>query len=265
MVAFLVEGGPTLDACFAFRAPACIVPKPTLATNAMSIYSDAEIPESTARYRDQFRTENIGPNYRGWLHFAFTTAGAIAALVFASSQVRDVRGFEWLVIPISFLIANLGEYLGHRHPMHHKMCGMGLLFRRHTHEHHRFFTDRATAFESPRDFKITLFPPIMLIFFLGFLAAPIAGLLYLVSTANAAWLFATVVIAYFLTYEWLHFSYHVAPDSWWGRLPLMGTLRKHHTLHHDPKHMATCNFNITFPIGDWLFGTVYKPKKSRAG
>ena len=189
----------------------------------MSIYSTAELPESTSRYRGEFRAARIGPGYRGWLHLSFTTIGALVAILAAASQVHHVRGIEWPVIPMSFLIANLGEYFGHRYPMHHKTRGLGLLFRRHTHEHHRFFTDRATAFESSRDFKITLFPPIMLIFFLGFLAAPIAGLIYLLTTANAAWLFATVAISYFLTYEWLHFSYHVAPDSRWGRLANDGT------------------------------------------
>ena len=56
-------------------------------------------------------------------------------------------------------------------------------------------------------------------------------------------------------YEWLHFGYHVPADSPIGRLPLVAALRRHHQTHHDPALMASWNFNITFPIGDRLFGT----------
>jgi sterol desaturase/sphingolipid hydroxylase (fatty acid hydroxylase superfamily) len=33
-------------------------------------------------------------------------------------------------------------------------------------------------------------------------------------------------------------------------------LRWLHRLHHDPRRMALCNFNITYPLGDWLFGSL---------
>ena len=38
----------------------------------------------------------------------------------------------------------------------------------------------------------------------------------------------------------------------------MQTLRRHHTRHHDLALMGRWNFNITFPIADWLFGTYYR-------
>ena len=30
-------------------------------------------------------------------------------------------------------------------------------------------------------------------------------------------------------------------------------------MHHDLRRMGRFNFNITFPLCDWLFGTVWKP------
>ena len=62
-----------------------------------------------------------------------------------------------------------------------------------------------------RDFKMVLFPPVMLLFFLGAIATPIALLLLLfaMATPNVAWLYVAVAMSYFLTYEWLHFSYHL--------------------------------------------------------
>jgi sterol desaturase/sphingolipid hydroxylase (fatty acid hydroxylase superfamily) len=48
------------------------------------------------------------------------------------------------------------------------------------------------------------------------------------------------------------------PHSWVGRLPFMDRLRKHHIRHHDRHLMTRYNFNITYPICDHIFGTVYK-------
>jgi sterol desaturase/sphingolipid hydroxylase (fatty acid hydroxylase superfamily) len=44
----------------------------------------------------------------------------------------------------------------------------------------------------------------------------------------------------------------------------MGRLRQLHTLHHRPELMQTHNFNITYPIGDWLFGTLYRGRRKPA-
>ena len=216
-------------------------------------------PTSVSRFRDEYREKHISRNYSGWGHFLFTTIGALAAITAAGLQLHDVRPAEWATIPIAFLIANFGEYLGHRGPMHRPRRGLSLLYRRHTQQHHHFFTHEAMAADSPRDFKMVLFPPVMLLFFLGGLAAPIGLFLYWACSANTGLLFAMVAIGYFLSYEWLHFSYHLRPDSWVGRLPLVAMLRQHHMRHHDLALMGKWNFNITFPIADRLLGTYYRP------
>ncbi len=78
----------------------------------------------------------------------------------------------------------------------------------------------------------------------------------LLTTANVGWLFAATAIAYFPLYEWLHLAYHLDPDSPIGRLPGMASLRHHHTVHHDPMRMGRYNFNVSFPIADWVLGTL---------
>ena len=45
------------------------------------------------------------------------------------------------------------------------------------------------SYESSRDFKMVLFPPVMLLFFLGGMATPIALILFLLFTPNVGWLF----------------------------------------------------------------------------
>jgi hypothetical protein len=209
-------------------------------------------------FREDYRKENVGPNYNGWAHAAFTAFGSLGVIAFACSRVHAVRPSEWAVLPLGFLVANVSEYFGHKGPMHRPVRGLGILFQRHTREHHRFFTSEAMHYESARDFKMVLFPPVMLVFFLGALATPIAAVLFWALSANAGWLFVVVAMSYFLTYETLHFAYHLQPHSWVGRLPFMEVLRRHHTRHHDPKLMGRYNFNITFPICDRVFGTTWR-------
>jgi hypothetical protein len=206
-------------------------------------------------WRNHFRAENIGARYSGWLHFSYTTFGSLAVIGLAASRVHGMRPLEWALLPVFFLVTNLGEYFGHRGPLHHRTAGLGLVFERHTLQHHRFFTEGAMGCASARDFKIVLFPPVMLLFFVGALAAPIGLLLYVAISANAGYLFAVVAVGYFLLYEWLHFAYHQPDGAAIGRLPFMAALRRHHQTHHDPARMTRWNFNITFPVGDVLFRT----------
>ncbi len=142
--------------------------------------------------------------------------------------------------------------------MHNPVKLLKILYLRHTLEHHRFYTPDAMTWVSTRDFKIILFPPVMIVFFIGLFAVPPALVLYYFVSANVGYLFAAVAVAYFLAYEWLHFSYHVHEDSWIGRLSVIRKLRRLHTDHHHPALMNQYNFNITFPVCDILFGTRYK-------
>ena len=212
------------------------------------------IPREVASFRSRHREREIGAHYNGWLHFATTTAGALAAIGFALWGVHSPSALELAALPVFFVIANLGEYFGHRGPMHRRRRALAILFERHTQQHHQFYTHEAMAADSPRDFQMVLFPPIMLLFFLGLLAAPL-GLLCSLITPNLGWLFVATAVGYFLLYEWLHFAYHQPAGSAIGRLALVERLRRHHMIHHDPARMTSVNFNITFPIADRLFGT----------
>lgn len=216
------------------------------------------LPAPVQRFRDEHRAQHIGPRYRGWAHFAFTSLGSLTVIATSIALVRDLRAIELATVPATFLFANLVEYLGHRGPMHHRRRGLGLIHLRHTLQHHRFYTDAAMECESTRDFQMILFPPVLLLFFLGGVALPVGLVLSWVATANVALLFTATAVGYFLTYEVLHLCYHLGDRAWPGRLPFMGRLRRHHTLHHDPALMSKWNFNITFPICDRLFGTTYR-------
>lgn len=216
---------------------------------------------AVSRYREQFRLEENCTTYPGWLHFAFTSSVSLLVVFACLAFLEQPTPVEWLTVPVVFLYANLVEYLGHRGPMHHPVKGLGLLFYRHTKQHHRFFTDREMTYDSNNDFKAVLFPPVMILFFIGGFGIPMWIVLYFAASENVAWLAVATAIAYFLNYEWLHFAYHCDPQSGIGRIPGVQALRRLHLHHHDQKLMTQYNFNITYPIGDWLFGTLYRSKQ----
>jgi len=216
------------------------------------------LPRAVASYRQAYRRAHVGSGYRGRLHLGFTATVCIVVTGWCISQLQDIAALEWLAIPVTFLYANLVEYFGHRGPMHHPKPGLRLIFERHTRQHHRFFRDDAMAFDSPRDFKAVLFPPVLIVFYLVGFAAPAGALVAWIFSTNVALLFMITAVLYFLNYELLHFAYHAPRHTWLARLPLMNRLRSLHTLHHRIDLMQRYNFNITYPIGDRLFGTLYR-------
>ena len=215
-------------------------------------------PESVVSARTAFRENRIPEHYSGPLHLVTIIGFSVLVAAMSLAMLSDVRPAEWLAIPLTFLYCNLAEYLGHRGPMHKKTRLLTGIFKRHTVEHHSFFTDEAISFDSPRDYRAVLFPPILLVFFFGFFAVPVGATLYYLVSPNVCFLFVFTAILYYLNYELFHFSYHVDPQSWLGRLRLIRRLRSNHVLHHDKALMTRYNFNITYPICDRLFGTLYR-------
>ena len=207
-------------------------------------------------FRDEYRASQIPVRYRGWLHFAITNTMVIGAVVLCAMQLQTVRPWEWWAIPLTFIYANLSEYLGHRFVMHHLRLGFSLVFKRHTRQHHRFFTHTTMPVNSFRDFKVVLFPPLLITFFLGVFGTPIVLLIATFISINTAWLFAITGLLYFLNYEYLHLAYHLPASHWVSRMPGLLCLRRLHQTHHDQSIMTKCNFNITYPMGDWLFRTL---------
>ena len=190
------------------------------------------------------------------MHLLFTFGFGFLALLLCLAQLRQVQGLQWLTVPVALLYANMVEYLGHRHPMHRPFRGLSLVYKRHAGQHHRFFSQQAMAIDDGRDLRAVLFPPVLVVFFFGLFALPFWWLLAWIFSTNVAWLFVATGLAYFLNYEILHLAYHLPEQHWLARRSLVRRLRWLHLIHHDSRRMAQCNFNITYPLGDWLFGTL---------
>ena len=224
-----------------------------------SIIRDGKrIPSPVYMARKAFRTKKNIEQYSGVSHLTLTTGISITVVSLCVWMLNQVTPFEWLTIPLVLLYANLSEYLGHKGPMHKETRFLSLIYQRHTLEHHYFFTHEAMAIESTKDYKAVLFPLEMIAFFFGCFALPVALLIYFLLSPNVAFLFVITSTLYFLNYEILHLVYHLKSDSWAGKLPIIEFLSHHHTLHHDPRLMNRYNFNVTFPLFDFLFGTYRK-------
>ena len=197
-------------------------------------------PRQTA-FRAAFRAR-IAPAYAGWAHVALIFALGAAAIWYCSRQIDHPAWYEFLVVPLAFVISNAFEWWIHKYVMHRPVKGLMGIYNRHTLAHHQFFTDVEPAFDNSRDFRIVFFPPPAAI--LGAFGLP-----------NAGWLLLITNVGLYLNYEFFHYCCHVRDDSIVRHIPLINSIRRHHIAHHDTAIMMERNFNLTYPIADWFFGT----------
>jgi hypothetical protein len=155
---------------------------------------------------------------------------------------------------MAFCLSNVFEWWLHKYVMHRPVKGLMGIYNRHTLAHHRFFTDVEPTIDNTRDFRIVFFPPYALVAFMA-LSLPPAALLGALGLANAGWLLLLTNVALYLNYELFHYCCHVKDDRLVRFIPLVNSIRRHHIAHHDPAIMMERNFNLTYPVADWFFGT----------
>ncbi len=218
--------------------------------------------ENLTRYREACRREQIGPRYSGALHLLVINLVYLGAmglgLGFGRGRLRDAL---WLV-PVAWLVANIGEYFLHRGPMHHLRPRLKRLYKRHAATHHRFFTHEAMSVDGAADYAIIFLPAwlhAILVFALGL---PIVTLVGWGLGWERAALFGAGVASYILAYEWLHLAAHLPPRFGVARWPILGGVHRHHRRHHDPRRMRHINFSIFFPLADLIFGTLRRDDSS---
>jgi hypothetical protein len=147
------------------------------------------------------------------------------------------------------VLANAAEWRIHRDLLHRKSKLFPWLYARHTLMHHHVFVEWDLTVLDQREWGLVLIPPLATVMLCA-ATVPLALLVALLGYGDVARLFLITSIAYVLSYEWLHLSYHLPPESLIGRSPLVRWLRRHHATHHHPSHMAHHNFNVTVPLWD---------------
>lgn len=204
-----------------------------------------------ARYR-----AGIHRWYSAWLHGGFVLGYGALCLVYFGRLLHDVQALQWLTVPLALVFFNWGEYTVHRELGHRKRALGALFYKRHTGDHHSFFVEGRMLADSSRDYRVIFFPPWLIVLYSLLFVLPAFWALSLWSV-NVAALFAQTLIAGYLGYEIFHACEHLPPDHPVSRLPWLRQMRQLHTLHHRRGLMQSRNFNIVFPLWDWLYGTLY--------
>jgi hypothetical protein len=214
------------------------------------------VKSSIEAYREHYLDAYVPLGYSGRRHLAIVMiagAGLIGAI--AWFYLGHANPGDWLAVPATLVIASFVEYWAHRGPMHHPSPGLRALYERHTRRHHRFFVMGHMRYRGYRDFHVVLFPPVLMAFF-GAIAAALGAAVALLTTPAAGAIVTMTSVAYYLSYELLHLSYHTdGLGNGWGR-GWLAALSRHHHRHHDARRMVHCNFNLVMPLFDWIFRTL---------
>jgi hypothetical protein len=219
-------------------------------------------PEMKATAREKALAE-LSPRYNHWVHLAIPSLTACAVVAVCLAFVRHLNLLDLIAVPITFVLLNAGEWRIHRDLLHRRIKPFQLLYDRHTPVHHVIYTTDDMSLKSRREFYLVLMPPFAIIgAFLA--AAPAPAALWLLGFHNVALLTAATMMFYMVSYEWLHLSYHLPPDSFVGRMKIIRLLRRHHAMHHNPELMQRWNFNVSLPLWDWVRRTVYTPERAAA-
>ena len=187
----------------------------------------------------------------------FTTVGiafgiAALALYFA----RRAAPVDWLLAPAFFVVANFVEWAVHKNPMHRPLPPR-ILYKNHSLVHHRAFLPDSMPIRNARELGLIMMPWYTMLG-LFVVVSPVALLAGWWRGAGAAGVCYLAAVMYFVAYEGMHALYHQS-DAMLRRLslggPLFQRMHAHHRHHHRLDRMSHVNFNVTFPLMDWLLGT----------
>lgn len=218
--------------------------------------------QTTDSFRSRYRAA-IHPRYNPWLHGSFVLLFGLLAVAAFWSTVHEVLALQWLAVPVTLLLFNLGVYVVHRHLGHHKKSFARMFYARHAGDHHSFFAPGSMSWEEPRDWRVILFPAWLIVVHTLLVTLPIWWLLQRFD-ANVAGLVAGFLVLGYLAYEVFHACEHLSHTHPLARWPWIRQMRRLHELHHRRELMQERNFNIVFPLMDYLFGTLYwEPEPTR--
>lgn len=145
--------------------------------------------------------------------------------------------------------------------MHTKYRFFDYGYKMHAQTHHRIFRSdqsyHAQHMEDMQTIHMVRWAP--LIIFGGSLPYFLVLVILSILNFEHTWIIlitgVCVSIAYYLTYEYLHWCMHLPKRRRLEKSRLFQRLNGHHLLHH--RYMER-NFNVVFPLADWCLGTLLK-------
>jgi Fatty acid hydroxylase superfamily len=212
--------------------------------------------EATRQDSPEAREALLPAEYSAGRHMfqtAVLASGIALAAIWLATRANAV---DWLLLPAFFVVANGIEWLVHKNPMHRPMPPR-IMYKNHALIHHRAFLHDSMPISDPRELGLVMMPWYTMLG-LFVMASPVGLLAAWWRGPGAAGIFYLAAALYFLTYETMHALYHM-PPAFLQRVGLGGSLftrmQRHHRHHHRLDRMAHVNFNVTFPLMDWLLGT----------
>ncbi|GLQ30430.1 hypothetical protein GCM10007876_09080 [Litoribrevibacter albus] len=184
---------------------------------------------------------------------------ALVGVTFIYHQFSRVESFNWqhgLGLIGTLMLWNFIEYFVHIQLGHKKKKLSAMFYKRHTGDHHTFFTEQLLVPQSHKDWRVTLFPA-WLVLVTGLISVGIGHIIALFSAPEWGYVFSAGLMMGYLAYEFFHFCDHLPDNHLLVQLPWIGHMRQLHRLHHRRELMQTKNFNLTFPLADWVMGTFY--------
>jgi len=195
--------------------------------------------------------------YSGWSHLAVLTGASLIGIFLLAFQVQDVELWQLWMVPAAFMISNIVEYVVHRYPMH-RVTPLGKdIYKKHAAIHHRYFTHDDMVMGDGRDMAEILTLPRHVFELLFVIVIPFI-IFFALFSWNLGMIFGVTALSYYLVFEWVHLASHMPKDHWLPSLPVIRSLCEHHRIHHNTRLMREHNFNIVFPVIDWVLGTNYK-------
>jgi hypothetical protein len=197
------------------------------------------------------------PRPRLWVsyyHVVYTVIFCVSGILATLYLIKTFTLIDILVIPATFVVANVMEYVIHRWPMHHRYPHVGIMFDLHM-IHHRYFFEENYRIDSFADYSMIVFPP-MVLNILAFVYCPILAspIWWLLGKDAALMLFASIM-GYYLLMQIIHVATHLPEHHWVVGIPGIRYLWTHHIIHHSRRHMTKVNFNFIVPLTDVIIGT----------
>ncbi len=220
--------------------------------------SAAEKVEFGARAVEELRATRAEERSRWYspiCHLMGPTIFGLSLCCIGALLLEDALWWEWMTVPAIWVFSNFIEWHAHRDLLHTRSQRIPILYEGHTLNHHMVFASHDMAVRERGEWREVLLPPLAVVMLVGLLV-PVFAVLWFAGLPNVACFYMMTGTLYVLSYEWLHLSYHLHPESWIGRRGFIRFLRRHHSVHHDPSLMQRWNMNVTVPLWDWVRGTI---------
>ena len=212
------------------------------------------ITDRQSRFRERYLAQ-ISPWYHGLMHIGVMYGAGLLALWWCIGQLQH-PSWEWcLIIPIA-IAGNFAEWAMHLHIMHRlkDVFALRAIYDRHTRQHHQYFTDNDFTISSIKEFRIVFFPWRVLLV-LSLASAVLGWGMALLLGPDAGYMVPITLIGHYMLYESFHFFCHVPENAFVRHCPIINSVRRHHSVHHNMGVMMHINMNLTFPLADWAMGT----------